>query len=264
MVAALFLVLVGYSLFMPATEGRVGILHQELFHLFRPLHVATTSVGDWITSVWNHYIYLIHTAEENDQLRKEVGELRNKIILGQEAALENDRLHDLLAMGAHWSKLPIVARVIAITPQPDVRTLVIDKGWADGVVRDRPVMSGSGLVGRIRMLSEHTATVLLITDSSSAVDVIDSRSRVRGLLAGSMNETVLKRPVALTQLEYVTHDSDLLEGDELLTSGMDGVYPKGLPVGKVQEVNRGEFGLFEDAWVVPLADMERLEEVLIL
>lgn len=263
-VVVLFLALVCYSVFMPAPEGHVSVLHQELFRLFRPIHSTTTSIGTWVSNLWGHYVYLVDAAKENSLMKQEISDLQGRLLSASEIEAENSRLRALLEMGSRWSNTPIAARVIATTPQANVNTIVIDKGWADGIKRDRPVMSGYGLVGRVRVLGEHTSTVLLITDASSAVDVIDSRSRVRGLLVGGVRETVLKRPVSLTQLEYVTHDSDLSEGDELITSGMDGIYPKGLPVGKVHDVGRNDFGLFEEAWVLPYSDMGQLEEVIVL
>lgn len=248
----------------PAPSGRGGVIRQELSRVFRPLYVAATWVESSVLSTWNHYIHLTRVSVENEQLRSEVVQLRSELQAIGESQVENARLRSLLLMAEPWSRHPIAARVIASHPHHDVQTITIDRGWADGIARDRPVMAEGGLVGRVRVITEHTATVLMLTDPNSSVDVMDLRSRVRGLLVGAVRSTEWRRPIELTQLEYVSHDSDIQEGDSLITSGMDGVYPKGLPVGRVQELNKDEFGLFEEAWVLPLADLSRLEEVLVL
>jgi rod shape-determining protein MreC len=260
----LCIALVSIMAMAPAPEGRGGVVRQEVSRLFRPLYLAITWVESGISSVWHHYIYLTHVSVENAQLRAENVRLHSELQATTEARSENARLQALLTMAAPWNPRPIAARVIASHPHHDLQTITIDRGWADGIERDRPVMAAGGLVGRVRVVTEHTATVLLLTDPNSSVDVMDARSRVRGLLVGVVRATELRRPVSLTQLEYVAHDSDIQEGDDLMTSGMDGVYPKGLPVGRVHELNKDEFGLFEEAWVLPLADMSRLEDVVVL
>lgn len=264
--AASFLLaaLVVHAALSPAPEDRGGILQNELSRLFRPLASAVTWIGSSASAVWHHYIALTRTSIENDQLRREVAGLREQVLSLQESRVENQRLHQLLNLSETWRSHPIVARVIAASTHHDIRTIVINRGWADGIERDRPVMADGGLVGRVRVITEHTSTVLLITDPNSALDVMDARSRVRGLLVGALKDTELHRPVALTQLEYVSQDSDIQQGDALVTSGMDGVYPKGLPVGQVHVLRKDAFGLFEEALVLPSADLSRLEEVIVL
>lgn len=256
--------LVVYSVLSPAPEDREGVAQNELSRVFRPFTAGVAWIGSGISSVWYHYFYLTQTSFENDRLLQEVAQLHEQVLSLQEAQLENQRLHSLLKISESWTRNPIVARVIANSTQYGIRTVVIDRGWADGVERDRPVMAGGGLIGRVRVLAEHSSTVLLITDPNSSVDVIDVRSRVRGLLVGALKTTKLHRPVALTLLEYVSQDSDILQNDELITSGMDGIYPKGLPVGVVGEVRKDAFGLFEEVWVLPSTDLSRLEEVVVL
>lgn len=262
--SVLFAALVVHAALSPAPEDRGGLIQNELSRLFRPLATAVTWVGASASSVWHHYVALTRTRVENDQLRQEVAGLRQQVFALQEAQLENQRLHQLLNLSETWRQSPVVARVIAASTHHDIRTIVINRGWADGIERDRPVMADGGLVGRVRVITEHTSTVLLITDPNSALDVMDARSRVRGLLVGALKDTELQRPVALTQLEYVSQDSDIQQGDLLVTSGMDSVYPKGLPVGQVHALRKDAFGLFEEALVLPAADLSRLEEVTVL
>lgn len=269
----LFAALVVHAALSPAPEDRGGIIQNELSRLFRPFASAVTWVSSGISSVWHHYLYLTHASVENDQLHRDVAGLREQVLALQEEQVENQRLRSLLNLSESWRQNPIAARVIAASTHHDIHTIVIDRGWADGIERDRPVMAdgslaggspAGGLIGRVRVITEHTSTVLLITDPNSSVDVMDVRSRVRGLLVGALKDTELHRPVALTQLEYVSQDSDIQQGDALVTSGMDGVYPKGLPVGRVHVLRKDAFGLFEEALVLPAADLSRLEEVIVL
>lgn len=263
-VSVVVALIAAYSILTPAPEDRGGIVRNELSRLFRPLTAGVEWVVSGVSSVWHHYIHLTRISFENDRLRQEVSGLREQLLSLQEAKVENERLHNLLNFSSAWRKNPVVARVIAASTHHDIRTVTINRGWADGIERDRPVMADGGLIGRVRVMTEHTSTILLITDPNSALDVMDVRSRVRGLLVGALKGTTLNRPAALTQLEYVSQDSDIREGDTLITSGMDGVYPKGLPVGRVQELRKDAFGLFEEAWVLPLVDVSRLEEVIVL
>lgn len=256
--------LVAYSVFSPAPEDRSGAVPNELSRLFRPITSGITWVGSGISSVWNHYFNLSQASIENDKLRQDVAQLRDQALTLQEAQLENQRLHNLLKISASWTRNPVFARVISNSTNYGIRTVIIDRGWADGIERDRPVMADGGLIGRVRVIAEHSSTILLITDPNSSVDVIDARSRVRGLLVGALKETKMRRPVALTLLEYVSQDSNILQKDDLITSGLDGVYPKGLLVGTVHEVRRDDFGLFEEVWVLPSADLSRLEDVIVL
>ncbi|MDH3557772.1 MAG: rod shape-determining protein MreC, partial [Deltaproteobacteria bacterium] len=136
------------------------------------------------------------------------------------------------------------------------QTILIDKGRSDGVTQDMAVVSAEGLMGRVIGVSSHHAKVLLILDANSAVDALIQRSRVRGVLVGL--------GVDLCLLKYVQRNEDVQVGDQVISSGMGGVFPKGLLLGTVQEVVRGSSGLFQRVEVKPAANFNRLEEVMVV
>lgn len=157
-----------------------------------------------------------------------------------------------------------VARVIGYDPIPALRSITIDRGSAHGVAPDQVVVAGGGVVGRVMRTGGHSSQVLLVTDLNSAVDVVDARTRARGLLVGRRKEMGLKRERWMTQAEYVSASEEILSGDLLLTSGLDGVFPQGLPVGVVGSVKKDPSGLFWQAEVDPYVELNKLEEVLVL
>ena len=135
--------------------------------------------------------------------------------------------------------------------------LTIDRGSDDGLAPLMPVVVADGVVGRIHAVAGRTADVLVLTDLNSSIAVRVDRTRARANVRG------LGRP-DLCRLDYALRTEDVIEGDPLVTSGTDGVFPRGLPVGKITQLDRRQHGLFQDARVVPAVDVTRLEEVLVL
>ena len=146
--------------------------------------------------------------------------------------------------------------MVAFDPSGWFQTILIDKGRNDGVVLDMAVVSAEGLVGRVIGVGKHHAKVLLILDGNSAVDAYIQSSRARGVLVGLGRELCL--------LKYVQRNEDVQVGDKVISSGMGGVFPKGLLVGTVQGVVRGSSGLFQRVEVEPAVNFSRLEEVMVV
>ena len=132
----------------------------------------------------------------------------------------------------------------------------MNQGENDGVAKDMAVATSEGVVGRVIEVSRNTAKVLLITDANSAVDVIVQRSRAQGILEGKIEETCI--------LKYVQKSEEVQVGDRVITSGLGGIFPKGLVVGTVTKVDRKRPGIFQYIEVTPAVDLSKLEEVLIL
>lgn len=156
------------------------------------------------------------------------------------------------------------ARVIGYDPIPAFRSITIDRGSEHGVKPDQVVVAGGGVVGRVMRTGGRSSQVLLVTDLNSAVDVVDARTRARGLLIGKRKDMGLKRERWMTQAEYVSASEEIVPGDLLLTSGLDGVFPKGLPIGVVGAVKKDPSGLFWQAEVDPYVELNKLEEVVVL
>ena len=221
-----------------------------------PVQKVVWGVIDGIGSVWRGYFYLVGLEKENQALKRELQELKLQMNRYREAELANERLRALLNFKKSIATPLLPAQLVAFDPSGWFQTILIDKGRNDGVVLDMAVVSAEGLVGRVIGVGKHHAKVLLILDGNSAVDAYIQSSRARGVLVGLGRELCL--------LKYVQRNEDVQVGDKVISSGMGGVFPKGLLVGTVQEVVRGSSGLFQRVEVEPAVNFSRLEEVMVV
>jgi rod shape-determining protein MreC len=227
-----------------------------LMWLMRPLQIASQGTANWITSLQENYDTLAGFRSENERLRKRVQSLeveRQKLL---EAQATNLRLKQLLDFRSHLSGAAVTASIIANSASSWFQSCLLDKGSADGVRKGMAVVTPLGVVGQVVAVTPRTAKVLLLTDPNSGIDVLVQRTRARGIVSGSLdNGTVLK---------YVKRSEDIQEGDRLITSGIDGVFPKGLMVGAVIKVHKQHLGLFQFVEVLPAVQSSRVEEVLVV
>jgi rod shape-determining protein MreC len=219
--------------------------------------------GQWTvdkaTTLWRDYVYLVDVREENEQLQTRVGQLKLELAKVQEDAAEAQRLRRLMSFAPvpGWSRQGV--RVIAhrLGPGAVLDTLTVDKGSSTGVDQNDPVCTEDGVMGRVLRRGLTTATVLLITDINSKLPVLGSKSRVSGVLCGRSDEGML-------EVRYVPQNAPLAVGEVLLTSGLAGIFPKGLPVARVVGVERSDISLFLTVRAKPLVDLRNVEEALIL
>ena len=172
---------------------------------------------------------------------------------------EAERLRKLLSFAQlDPSRTYVGARVVGVRLAPaGLQVLVVDRGADDGVARSMPVIVADGVVGRVQSVAGRTSDVLVLTDRNSSIAVRVERTRARANVRG------LGKPDAC-RLDYALRTEDMIEGDLLVSSGTDGVFPRGVPVGKVTKLERSVHGLFQDALVVPAVDVTRLDEVLVV
>lgn len=206
-------------------------------------------------NVWGTYLYLIDTVEDNRALLEENRTLRAVLTQSDEVRLENERLRLLLDFKETQEIATLPARVIAEDASSWFRTVMIDKGLEHGVTEGMPVVVAEGVVGRVVRSSPRFSRVLLITDASSAVASLLQHNRARGVCRGQGEQLVF---------DFVLRQEEVRVGDRVVTSGMGGVFPKGLVVGNVGSVEKQEFGLFQAIEVVPAVDFSHLEEVLVM
>lgn len=208
---------------------------------------------------WSGYVALRGAQGRAGELTKRVRtlEIERQQLLAERA--EAERLRKLLGFAEATSERSYVgARVIGVRlGTAGLQVLTVDKGSEDGIARLMPVVVAEGVVGRVHALGAHSADVLVLTDRNSSIAVRVERTRTRANVRG------LGKPDA-AKLEYALRTEDILEGDALVTAGTDGVFPRGLPVGKVTQLERSAHGLFQEARVVPAVDVTRVEEVLIV
>jgi rod shape-determining protein MreC len=251
-------VLLSLYIIAPAGKGRqradpIGPL---IIAVMRPLQSGIQASVLGVRDFFSGYVALRGLAAENDRLKTRVRQLEGEKSRLLEEEATNKRLRELMEFRSEAAPRSMTASVIANSASAYFHTLIIDKGKSDGVEKGMAVISSAGVVGQVVSTSGKNAKVLLITDPHSGVDAMTQRSRARGIVSGSLeNGTVMK---------YVKRSDDLKEGDRLVTSGLDGVFAKGLLVGTVSKVNRKNTGLFQYIEVTLALDPARVEEVLVV
>ncbi len=220
-----------------------------------PFQSGIDQTVDAVRNVWKNYLWLVDARQRNIELLKENRELKAKLLQVEEISLQNQRLRALLGFVDDLDRPALPAQVIGEDASNWARTIVIDKGTKSGLRNGLPVVAAEGVVGRIIKISQNSARVLLITDASSAVAALIQRTRTRGVARGQGQDL---------SVEYALRTADIEVGDLLVTSGMGGIFPKGLPLGKVADIEKGQFGLFQQVKVETMVDFSHLEEVLVI
>jgi rod shape-determining protein MreC len=234
------------------SPGSGGIVSGFIF----PFQDIITGSIRFAKNVWKHYFFLVSAARENDSLKKDLSRYVQQSSEYHEIELSNIRLRYLLDFRQNVTGQVIAAEVIGVDPSPWCRTIVINKGKSDGISKGLPVIIPEGIVGQVIDAGNNYSRVLLIIDQNSAVDAIVQRNRARGIVRGISSDKCI--------LKYVVRRHDIGEGDIIITSGFDGVFPKGLTIGYIEKVSRSSPGLFHEVEIVPYADFEKIEEVFVL
>jgi rod shape-determining protein MreC len=237
------------------TNRGIPVLEAVTFGVFAEVQrAASSAIGSMQTS-WTDYVALQRVRTENEQLHQEVSQLR--VVLQQERALaqRSRTLEQLLALRTEAVDLETVAaNVIAGGASPDFRTITVDKGTGDGLRPDMAVIAPDGVVGRIITPSARAAKVQLLIDRNAAAGALVERSRAQGVAEGTGGDL---------RLNYVSGTADVQVGDTVVTSGIDGIYPKGFIVGQIQSIKRGA-GVFDAIVLRPAVDFSSIEAVLVV
>ena len=208
-----------------------------------------------IRGIWNHYFALQNTTRDNEQLRRENDALKLQITQLQSKAAEADRLAGLLNFRKLHMEVPMVgARVIGASAGTATQTIDIDRGERDGIKRNMGVITPDGVVGKVIESYANTAQVLLLTDKDSGVGALLTESRVQSPVGGTGEPLLF--------MKYVPNDDSVNNGEHVVTSGMDRIFPRDLPVGTIVDIKPGN--PFKQIRVRPAANLERLEEVIVL
>lgn len=258
LLSSFFCVFFSLYILVSASRGRLrgDPVGPILLTAMRPLQIAAQAMVVKLREVPERYETFSNLASENERLRKRLVELqveRNRLL---EIEATNRRLQELLQFRSHLPSGSITASVIGSSASTWFQSLMLDKGSADGVLNGMGVVSPLGAIGQVVEVASRSSKVLLMTDLNSGVDVVVQRSRARGIISGSLDSG----PV----MKYVKRSEDVKEGDRLVTSGLDGVFPKGLLVGAVTTVHKKSFGLFQYVEVNLAVDPSAIEEVLVV
>jgi len=242
--------------FLVKPSGTTGYFRKMVLEVVLPLEGVFQESIRKVGESWKRYLLLVHAEKENQELRSEVNRLKNRINELREADLESRRLRRLMGLSEAVSLPMTAARVTGAERTSVFHVLYISKGTAHGIRPEMPVLTDIGVGGRIIDASWHASKVLLITDFNSNVDALVQRSRVQGILQGAGPEGCV--------LKYVPSSGDVQAGDEVITSGLVGIFPKGFLLGTVSRVEKEKTGLFQKIVVKPAVDPALLEEVMVL
>jgi len=229
---------------------------QIAISLIAPFQKASTSSIRFVRDIWRHYFFVVNVAKENDNYQKALNKAFENNIQLKELKLSNFRLRNLLNFEKTITDRVLSAEVIGKDPSPWFKTVLIDKGKNDGVETGMAVVVPKGIAGQVTDVSANYSKVLLIIDHNSAVDALVQNDRARGIIKGGTAGQCL--------FKYVLRKHDIEVGDIVISSGLDGVFPKGLAVGYVSTVIKPKSGIFQQVTVSPYVDFEKLEEVLIV
>lgn len=221
------------------------------------LPLGALSAGDRrIVDLWNSYVALRNVQEENRQLRREIEFLRGQAADLREMAAANQRLGELLRFQARVPSQSVAARVVGRDSSNWYQGVVLDKGERDGIRPEMGVVTLTGAVGRVVKSSATSSVVLLLTDPNNAVTSLVQRTRDEGIIEGTLG--------GKARMKYIPLLSTVRVGDPVVTSGLMGGFPKGVPVGTITGIQKDEGDLFQTADVQPEVDFTKLEEVLVV
>ncbi len=239
----------------PSDEGETRLIRVWAISAVTPIETAVVHSQEWVQNIFTNYAYLRGVRRENRELRAEIQQMKIQQTRMDEDARMARRVQALLGFKEQYVDSTIAAQVIGTSGSEQSRVLYIDKGANDGIKTDMAVITPAGIVGKIVQVADNWSQVLPINDQFSGVGAALKDSRLQGILKGAPN--------GATTLQYIMSDEKVVPGEEVITSGGDRIFPKGLPVGKVVSVEPGK-DLFLNIRVIPSARLDQVEEVLVV
>jgi rod shape-determining protein MreC len=229
---------------------------QYFIAIVAPFQKGLTRTIHFAERLWAHYFYLVSVAKENEELKNSLSKAIEKNNECIEKELSNQRFRTFLNFQKSMPNDTIAAQVIGKDPSPWFKSIIIDKGFSDGVKKGLPVVIPEGVVGQIIEVTKYYSKVLLLIDRNSAIDSLAQRTRARGIIRGFSDGRF--------NFQYVLRKYEIREGDTVISSGLDGVFPKGLRVGQIQSITQKNSSIFQEVVVIPFVDFEKLEEIMIV
>ncbi len=234
-------------------------LDRSVLRLTAPLQSGLIRVFAAITDIWHHYLELVNLKQKNEVLERENQGLRTKLQVLSLRVDRGDRLERLLDLRSELTAETVAARVIGVeTAKFRVMRVRVDRGSAD-VKAGMPVLALGGVIGRIYRTFGPYSDVLLAVDPRSSIDVLLPRVGSRGVLKGNASEDRYR-----CKIDYLLRQDEVKLGDVVVTSGLGSIFPPDFPVGKVVQIRKQDFGLYQEVTVEPSVDFGKLREVLIL
>jgi rod shape-determining protein MreC len=237
------------------TASGLPVLSVVTFGSFSEVQRGTMAIIDGVRGMWSGYIALRQVQEENTALRQELQTIQVRLQQERAEAQRTDNLRQLLELRDRANLDTVAAEVIAGAASIDFRTVTIDKGSSDHLATDMAVISPAGVVGRVILPTPRASKVQLLIDRNAAAGALIERTRVQGVVVGIGD--------GMMRMQYVPGTADVKTGDLVVTSGIDGIYPKGFVIGTIDHADRG-VGAYHEIVIRPAVDFSRLEEVLVV
>jgi rod shape-determining protein MreC len=251
-------VMLGHIILISAqvnSRSGVPVLERVIFGVFAEVQRGTTAAVSGVRRGWGGYVGLRQVRAENEALSRQLADAQIQLQQQRALADRSRGLERLLELRDRLTLDTVAAEIIASGATPDFRTLTIDKGSQQGLRADMAVIAPAGVVGRVVVPSARAAKVQLLIDRNAAAGAIIERSRAQGVVVGAGDERL--------RLEYVSEIADVAVDDIVVTSGIDGIFPKGFIIGRVEAVERSG-GSYRSITIKPAVDFSSLEEVLVV
>lgn len=251
-------VVIGHIVLISAqVNARTGVpvLEAITFGAFAEVQRATAGAINGVRNVWSGYVALRGVRQENEQLRRELAEARVQIQEQRAAADRTRSLESLLNLQSSVELQTTAAQIIGAAASPDFRTITIDKGTLHGLQTDMAVLAPRGVVGRVVVAGPRASRVQLLVDRNAAAGALIERSRAQGVVVGAGDDRL--------RLDFVSEISDVEVGDTVVTSGIDGIFPKGFVIGRVDAVEKNG-PAYRTIGIQPVVDFSTLEDVLVV
>ncbi len=245
-------ILLGYQV---KRQDDVRLLRVWTVGAITPIQKGLNGITSGLVETWRDYVWLVGARRQNEELREQVSRLKLENQQFRRALARFDREEELAAYQREIESETVAAQVIGRGSNPNSKEVFLDRGTDDGVRAGMPVITAEGIAGRVQAAYGGASLVRLVHDVEVGVGVLLGRSRARGVMKGSGQPRECR-------VDYIRGEVDVVVGEPVYTSGDDGVYPKGLPVGKVTRVEEGSE--FQQIYVAPAAALDRLDEVLIV
>jgi len=257
LVSGVLLLLGAHMLSIGVRDGSLASKPEALAtELVRPLLELDTHLADGASGIYHDYLDLVGISRENRRLKAKLERMKGEETRIAELELENRRLAEMLELKDVIGLNAVGAEVIGSDATGIARTILIGRGANGGLKSGMAVISNEGVVGKLVAISPNAAKVLRIDDHNAAVDAFDERSRARGIVAGVVDNGMV--------MKYVERTEDVQIGDPVVTSGLDGIFPRGLLIGRVSRIKRGGPGLFLNVEIAPAVNFGRLEQVMVI
>ena len=237
------------------TASGLPVLSVVTFGSFSEVQRGTMAIIDGVRGMWSGYVALQQVQQENTALRQELQTMQVRLQQERAEAQRTDNLRQLLELRDRANLDTVAAEVIAGAASIDFRTVTIDKGSSDHLATDMAVISPAGVVGRVILPTPRASKVQLLIDRNAAAGALIERTRVQGVVVGIGD--------GMMRMQYVPGTADVKTGDLVVTSGIDGIFPKGFVIGTIDHADRGA-GAYHEIVIRPAVDFSRLEEVLVV